>query len=191
MFCSWNGTLFVCVLTPEAEEVKAVHWKVISSKHRIHVLHLIQKENTELLSVKLKIKSSCWHSCIDPTQTSFNTESETFHFSTYRSCSFIQSQMVYFIAHKVNIRHSNVMKLAVLCHIAVWRLTFEIIVFLCHLKWVYGQKKDRRVTEVALLFSLSRIYDKRDRGGIDVFLGSLSLHRQRVWANFTVQNITV
>lgn len=53
------------------------------------------------------------------------------------------------------------------------------------------KKRERRVTEVALLFSLSRIYDKRDGGGIDALLGSLLLHRRRVRANFTVQNITV
>lgn len=59
MLRSCSGALFVGVLTPGTEEVKAVHRKVIRSKHRIRVLHLIQKENTELLSVKLKIKSSC------------------------------------------------------------------------------------------------------------------------------------
>lgn len=53
------------------------------------------------------------------------------------------------------------------------------------------KERERRVTEVALLFSLSRIYDKRDRGGIDALLGSLFLHWRRVRANFTVQNITV
>lgn len=74
---------------PETEEIKAANWKVIRSKHGIHVLHLNQKENTELQSVKLKIKGSCWHSCFDPTQTSSNTESKTFHFFTYRSRLFI------------------------------------------------------------------------------------------------------
>lgn len=117
MFCSWNGTLFVCVLTPEAEEVKAVHWKVIRSKHKSHVLHLIQKENTEVLSVKLKIKSSCWHSCVDPTQTSFNTQSRRFTSLHTEAAPLIKLKPNGpFYTPKVNIRHSDVMKLAVSYH---------------------------------------------------------------------------